>query len=391
VERKRRELVAAVRRGESQRSVARRFGVHLRTVQRWVARAGNRRLDRVAWSDQPRGPRHAPRRADSALEAQVVALRRRLRQESDLGEFGAEAIAAELRRQAIPHPPCARTIHRILRRCGALDGAQRTRRAAPPRGWYLPDLAAERAELDQFDLVEDLKIEDGPLVGSLNVVALHSRLVGALPNERFTAARVRELLTEHWREVGLPDYAQFDNDTRFQGPHQHRDVVGSVSRLCLSLGISPVFIPPGEVGFQAAIESFNGLWQAKVWRRFHYPDLAALQAQSGRYVAAHRRRTTAHGERAPERATFPADWQLNLQAPPAGILIYLRRTTDQGRVSLLGRTFAVDPAWPHRLVRCEVDLDQHHIRFYALRRREPTHQPLLNQLPYQLPNRRFKE
>ena len=383
--------MAAVRRGASQRSVARRFRMHLRTVQRWVGRAGNRRLDRVAWCDQPRGPREPPRRTGSAVEAQVVALRRTLQRQSDLGGFGAEAVAAELRRQAVPNPPCARTIHRILERCGALDGGQRTRRPAPPRGWYLPDLAAARAELDQFDLVEDLKIQDGPLVGSLNGVSLHGGLVGAFPDAQFTAAAVRALLTDHWREEGLPDYAQFDNDTRFQGPHQHRDVVGSVTRLCLSLGVTPVFIPPGEVGFQAAIENFNGLWQAKVWSRFHHPSLPALQEQSRRYVAAHRRRAAARREHAPERTAFPQDWRLNLQTPPQGTIIYLRRTTDQGHVYLLGRSFIVAPTWLHRLVRCEVDLDRDLIRFHALRRRDPSHQPLLNEVPYQLPQRRFQE
>jgi hypothetical protein len=50
----------------------------------------------------------------------------------------------------------------------------------------------------------------------------------------------------------------FDNDTRFQGPHQFPDAIGRVARLCLSLDIVPVFAPVHEHGFQAAIEAFNG-------------------------------------------------------------------------------------------------------------------------------------
>src|SRR6185436_4580079 len=101
---------------------------------------------------------------------------------------------------------------------------------------------------------------------------------------------VRENVLAHWRAEGLPTYVQFDNDTRFQGPHQHADVISSVMRQCLSLGVVPVFVPPRESGFQAAIESFNGRWQAKVWTRFVHGSLPALQAQSARYVAAHRQR-----------------------------------------------------------------------------------------------------
>jgi len=46
-----------------------------------------------------------------------------------------------------------------------------------------------------------------------------------------TAKVVVASLVEHWRAYGLPGYAQFDNDTIFQGPHTHPDLVGRVSRL----------------------------------------------------------------------------------------------------------------------------------------------------------------
>jgi len=48
-------MVEAVRAGASLRHVADRFGVALATVQRWVARAGHQRLDRVDWADRPCG------------------------------------------------------------------------------------------------------------------------------------------------------------------------------------------------------------------------------------------------------------------------------------------------------------------------------------------------
>ena len=120
-----------------------------------------------------------------------------------------------------------------------------------------------------------------------------------------TAKAAVEALVEHWRAVGLPAYAQFDNDTIFQGPHQHKDVVGRVARLCLGLGVVPVFAPPREPGFQAAIENYNGRWQAKVWARFTHESLEGLQAQSDRYVAASRLRAAARIEAAPRAGRSP--------------------------------------------------------------------------------------
>jgi hypothetical protein len=82
---------------------------------------------------------------------------------------------------------------------------------------------------------------------------------------------------------------------------------------------------------------------------------------------------------------------LDLQAELHGRVIFLRRTDDSGRARLLGRTFPVDRHWPHRLLRAEVDLDEDVIRFYALRRREPTWQPLLQTADYHFPRKRFHE
>jgi len=82
---------------------------------------------------------------------------------------------------------------------------------------------------------------------------------------------------------------------------------------------------------------------------------------------------------------------LDLQRLLRGTVIFLRRTNDRGEAALLGQTFAVDPAWPSRLVRCEVDLTRGQIRFHRLRRREPGQQPLAKTVPYQTPMKRFQE
>jgi transposase len=384
-------MVAAARSGMALREVARRFGVALATVRLWIARAEGTRLDRVDFAAKPPGRPRPVNRSSQELEDLVLTLRVELKDRSDLGEFGAHAIYEALKAKGISPLPSARTIGRILERRGALDGRKRTRRPAPPAGWYLPDLAARRAELDSSDIVEGLVIKGGTHVEVLNATSLHGGLVASWPMGVVTAKAAVEALVGHWRVVGLPAYAQFDNDTIFQGPHQHKDVVGRVARTCLGLGIVPVFAPPREPGFQAAIENYNGRWQAKVWARFTHESLEGLEAQSGRYVAASRLRAAARIEAAPSRRPFPKVWALDLQAAPRGRIIYLRRTGATGGVELLGRQFEVDATWPHRLVRAEVDLEAGQIRFYALRRRDPAHQPLLREVAYKLPRRRFQE
>ena len=56
-----------VRRGVCQRAVARKHGVSLHTVQRWVARAAGQRLARVDWTDRSHIA-HAIHRTEPASE-----------------------------------------------------------------------------------------------------------------------------------------------------------------------------------------------------------------------------------------------------------------------------------------------------------------------------------
>lgn len=383
-------MVNLIRSGLSFRTVARRFRVSVGTVHTWVRRAADQRLDRVDFSDRSHAPRHS-RRTKAAVEDSVVTLRQELRQSSDLGEFGAAAIQREMRLREAEVVPSLATINRILERRGALDGRRRVRRPAPPRGWYLPSVAASRSELDSFDVIEDLTIQGGVHVEILNGVSLHGGLVESWPRSYIHAKTVVKCLIEHWRQVGLPSYAQFDNDTRFQGPHNRPDVIGRVARLCLQLGVVPVFAPPQESGFQAGVESFNGRWQLKVWRRFHFDSLKAVQAQSARYVRAYRGRLQPRIESAPTRDSIPANWSLDLQRKLSGRMIFLRRTTEQGKATVLEREFHVDRHWLHRLVRAEVDLDAGSIRFFALRRRDPAHQPLIQEVAHEVPHRPFRD
>jgi hypothetical protein len=56
-------------------------------------------------------------------------------------------------------------------------------------------------------------------------------------------------------------------------------------------------------------------------------------------------------------------------------------------VTLLGKTWPLDQLWPNRLVRCDVDLTRDKIRFFTLRRKEPSSRPQILEVDYRLPDR----
>lgn len=384
-------MVAAVRDGASLRAVGRQFGVSPATVQLWLRRAADQPLERTDWSDRPSIPGRVSR-TQIEVEDSILDTRRLLREESVLGEYGPAAIRRELERQAnLTGPlPSERTIARILERRGALDAKRRVRRPAPPIGWYLPDLRRRLVELDSFDVISGLRLKGGLELDILTGISLLGGLIATWPTAGVTGRSTVDALAEHWQAVGLPGYAQFDNDTRFIGGNAHPNSIGMVIRYCLAVGVVPVFAPPLEMGFQASIEAYNGRWQRKLWARFWDPTLEELQVRSARFVAASRVRSAVRIEAAPERTPLLPGRPLDLGAPPAGRLVFLRRTSDVGSVSVLGQRYPVDRRWLHRLVRAELDLDARRLTFFALRRREPDDQPVLGEVPFEPPARWYR-
>jgi transposase len=371
----RQQVVQLVRSGQSKRSVACRFNVSDKFIRRWCVRAGNQRIDRVDWSDHRKKRKKTHNRTSLQVERCIVKTRKYLHDKSTLGEYGAQAIYREMQSKKCPFIPSLRTINLVLKRQGCIDGKHRIRHKSPPLGWYLPDVASGDAELDSFDYVEDLRLEgDNGFVNVFNGISLHGGLVCSFPLTNMSAENTVNSILEHWRQFGVPTYAQFDNSTVFTGP-RHRNCIGRVIRFCLSLGVIPVFVPPYEMGFQANIERYNGLWQKGVWERFHFKNRKQLIEQSQCYVEAYRDKKYDSIQSAPDRYEIPDNYIFCYDNLLSGQIFFIKRTDENGCVNVLGNHFKIDKLWTHRLVRVEINLIKHIIDFYRLRKREPNDQP----------------
>ena len=223
-------------------------------MQLWVHRAHGRTLEQVNWEDGSHAPHQQADKTPETVEQRILDVRVCLAKHSDLGEYGAQAIREHLLKQPelqqqVPSVP---TINRILRRNGLFDSKRRVRRSPPPPGWYLPEVAARRAEIDEADFVEGLYLEGGQELCSLNLISLHSGWCASWLNDNMQAPFVRASLISHWRQFGLPDYAQFDNGNVFTGPKQYPDTIGTVIRMCLSLAVTPGMLYVGTIAPRAA-------------------------------------------------------------------------------------------------------------------------------------------
>jgi hypothetical protein len=91
-------------------------------------------------------------------------------------------------------------------------------------------------------------------------------------------------LLDTWRSIGIPKISQMDNEMAATGGGRYPYSLSQVLRLHLLLGIHLVFIPQGEPGRNATVESFNDLWQERVLRRHNCPILPVLKRTSERFL-----------------------------------------------------------------------------------------------------------
>lgn len=350
--------IEAVRRrlaGESPRQIARALGRSRRWVSKWVAR--HEPADE-AWA-LARKPGRAVNRTDAQLEAQVVAVRRRLA-ENPWAQIGSDAIAWELAKLGV-EGPSTRTIERILTRAGLV----RERRRERPKSKRLPypaPLAEQACDLHQADLVGPRHLDGGTPFVALNCVdvAPHAVAIEIAPDH--AEATLTAALIRAWGRLGVPRRLQLDNGTPF--------VLGSASlgdvvRVALLQGATPVFIPQGEPWRNGTCEQFNDTFDKRFFRSERFSDRDRLIVRAREFESFHNanHRYRATGKRTPDELTaglerrrptplseLPAGW------PEQGRVEFIRFIRSDRRLRLLRRSIELPETQVYRYVTATLDL-----------------------------------
>lgn len=281
-EERRRRAIAALGAGRRPGDVCAEFERSREWLAKWqrrFAQAGPAGL-----RAQSRAPKRQARQTEPTVVRAVLAARDRLDRRRTFKGAGADAVAWELELAGIRPKPALRTIERILARAG------RTIRRTPVRhehsgAAYPAPRAQGPGDLQQTDLVgpRHLRTPRGPL----RFFSFHTVDVGGggiatwQGPDKSGESFCRYLVETAWARLGLPRIWQIDNEASIAGL-PGRPFTLPV-RLALLLGVEVRFIPAGEPGRNADVESFNALWQDRVLRRFTTPGLARLATVSGRF------------------------------------------------------------------------------------------------------------
>jgi len=338
----------------------------LQRSRRWVYYwlAYQHRHPHTRFRAASRAAHYHPNQLSRRLAHRIVQLRQTLVEHRTprlrYAPIGARTIRRELHKRHVRPCPSLSTIQRVLRRNGL------TQRATPVgAGAYRPHPLALYPNAVQATDIVTRWLTGGEVVQTFTTVDHFTNAAYATTQASKQTGAARQHLLQTWQLLGLPDLAQFDNESAFSGGRQPRQL-SPIVRLCLYVGSAVLFTPEYEADYNWAIETFNHLWAQHFWPKHRFahrwripPALRRfLQWYDTDYVAP--RQTTTpeqlrHGQRLyllpaalaqgiPERVPLCQGW-----------VHAVRRVSVEGHVKFLNESFPVGKRYHARYLWLTLD------------------------------------
>ena len=181
-------------------------------------------------------------------------------------------------------------------------------------------------------------------------------------------------LVHAWQQLGLPEKVQFDNGREFCGFGKGARYLTQVIRLCLRLGIEPVFIPKAKPQRNGSVENFNGWFQPLLLKKpFRRPgDVRRELRQLMKAVnEAHRHprlgnQTAAQYRRGKQLRKLPADFTVDEQKLPvaAGKVTFIRLVSAKGHINILEQPFNVGKRLKFQYVKATLYTQRKTLKIY---------------------------
>lgn len=340
-----------------------------------------------AWDSRSKAPRTSAHQYEDSTVKLVLRLRQHL-QRSAVGLICARAIRREvLRRRLLRRVPSLPTINRWLKQAGLM----RPGSAPAPQPYYPQPHLPEEVVLHACDwTARYLAGGEKPYVMHTIDVSTHA-LGQTISTDKTTEALCHHIL-EAFTELGLPDLVQIDNDGAFTGLGKRRRGGGCFVRLLLSLGVEPIFLPPGEPKRNGLVEGIHQLWARSFFDKNHFASVAHLKRKSHQFltwydqyepprlggvsVAAARRGVPRRRLTQRERHAIPDELPLT-----AGRLHFIRRVDERGQIRLLNESWKVSKRLVGEYVWATVDLKEQSLKI-AYRKSERATAKLVKQFAY---------
>jgi len=323
--------------------------------------------------DKPKANKVVHNKIDEKLETLVCNIRNKL-VKTKYSQIGHLAIQWELEKLGLKEILHPRTINRIIKRNNLVKKPE----IYEKRNKLYPGIEATAPNiLHQLDLVGPRYIGKGKdnRFFSFNLIDVFDNAAKIKPYKGKRSIFVTAFLVYAWQTLGIPEYLQLDNALSYRGSNKYPRTFGDVIKLCLYLGIEPIFIPEAEPWRQGVIEKFNDVYDKMFFRAQIFKDFDHLSKESQvfenfhnnnhRYSKLKGKTPWAVHSSVTKRVLSPS-FSLHKQCIPFrdGKVSFIRLTDKEGKARFFTETFLVDKDLVNEYVKGTIFTKQNLLKFY---------------------------
>ncbi len=384
----RRKAVRLSLQGLKPQAILERIGRSRRWLFKWL-----KRFEQGGWAALKsivQRPRSTPWQYAPRAHTLVIRVRHQL-EKRRVGLVGARAIQAELRRtRLLRRIPSEGTIYRWLH----ADGVIKTSRPKLSKRYLPRPTPTRQYRLHLMDWTVR-HLEGGTKVYAFHTIEVtHRDLRQTIsPDKSYASARQHVLYV--WRTLGVPDGLQIDNDSAFNGGHKAARIISQFVRLCLFVGVEPIFIPVEEPEWNGLVEGIHSVWARSFWRRRRFRSLAHVQRAAPEFETWYKQEYLPTQSEGMARSPQPVSprWRMTAQQVRAlpdrlpitvGRIHFIRQVNPDGDIELLEETWHVHKRLAGQYVWATITTHSQRLSIYY---RRAKNQPvrLMKTYRYELP------
>lgn len=329
--------------------------------------------DEIWYKDKPKIAKVIHNKTAKETETLVCSVRNKL-VKTKYAQIGALPIQWKLKKLGLKPIPPIWTINRIIKRNNLVKKPE----IYEKRNKLYPGIEVTAPNiLHQLDLVGPRYIGKGKdnRFFSFNLIDTFDNAVKVKPYKGKNRIYVIKFLVYAWQTLGIPEYLQLDNALSYRGSNKYPRTLGDVIKLCLYLGVEPIFIPEAEPWRQGVIEKFNDVYDKMFFRTQIFKDFDHLSKESQvfenfhnnnhRYSKLKGKTPWAVHSSVTKRVLSPS-FSLHKQCIPFrdGKVSFIRLTDKEGKARFFTETFLVDKDLVNEYVKGTISTKENLLRFY---------------------------
>jgi len=331
--------------------------------------------------EQSRRPHTVDKKIDRDIENRVIQIRQKL-ENTSYSQIGAISIQWEFKKLNIEPPPVW-TIDRIIKK----HNLTRKKLKSSKKQNEYPDYGSFYTH--QLDLVGPRYIKNAGKFYFCNIIDTNTHCVHVNPVQNKASLGVVNAIVRFWKQFGIPEYLQMDNELSFRGSNRHPHSFGKLIRFALSNNVTPVFIPQAEPWRNGIIEKFNDTFDKKFFRTQIFKDADDLAASAKTFETFHNLnyRYRVNNNQTPvdvhkmnqNDSYLEKDYEIPEYIPlESGDIIVIRFIRSDRKLNIFGETFMLNPDLIYNYVEAFISIECQALKIYSDNK-------LIQEFPYFVP------